>query len=386
MFGNSCPEGVKIAVRASLQVQEEAFEDKYLGLPTPEGRMHRDRFQNLQGRLTKRILQWDDGLLSQAAKEILIKAVGQSIPTYLMSVFKLPFSVCDDLTRMIRNYWWGSKKGKRKTHWKAWEQLTKPKSFGGLGFRDFRLFNQAMLARQAWRLLTQPESLCARVLKAKYYPRGHLQDTVFPRGASSSWQAIQHGLELLKKGLIWRVGNGQSIRVWRDQWIPRPHSFRPISKQRRCRIRRVSGLLTPEGSWDMQTLRRYFLQVDIDEIVKLRPSPRLHDDILAWAPENSGVFSVRSAYWLAWEFTYRRSFGAASRAPDGTRAIWKAVWRCPAPPKVRTFAWRVATNSLATWENKQKRNMEITDICVICGVERETTFHTFCRCPSAVAL
>jgi hypothetical protein len=202
MFGDSCPDVVKCAVRASLQVQEVASEDKYLGLPTPEGRMHRDKFQNLQGRLTKRILQWDDGLLSQAPKEILIKAVGQSIPTYLMSVFKLPFSVCDDLTRMIRNYWWGSKRGKRKVHWKAWEQLTKPKSFGGLGFRDFRLFNQAMLARQAWRLLTQPESLCARVLKAKYYPRGQLQDTVFPRGASSSWQAIQHGLELLKKGLI----------------------------------------------------------------------------------------------------------------------------------------------------------------------------------------
>jgi hypothetical protein len=66
--------------------------------------------------LTKRIVQWDDGLLSQAAKEILIKAVGQWIPTYLMGVFKLPFSFCDDLTRMIRNYWRGSKKGKRKIH------------------------------------------------------------------------------------------------------------------------------------------------------------------------------------------------------------------------------------------------------------------------------
>jgi hypothetical protein len=95
IFCDSCPEERKIAVKAALQVQEDAFEDKYLGLPTPAGRMHRGRFQNLQGRLTKRILQWDDGLLSSATKEILIKAVGQSIPTYLMGVFKLPFSVCE---------------------------------------------------------------------------------------------------------------------------------------------------------------------------------------------------------------------------------------------------------------------------------------------------
>jgi hypothetical protein len=259
MFGDNCNEDIKVAIRDTLQVREEAFEDKYLGFPTPRGRMHRDRFQNLQGRLTKRILEWDDGLLSQAAKEILIKAVGQSIPTYPMGVFKLPFSVCDDLTRMIRNYWWGSKKGRRKTHWKAWDQITKPKSYGGLGFRDFRLFNQAMLARQAWRLLTQPEHLCAQVLKAKYYPQGQLHDTVFPRGASSSWQAIQYGLELLKKGLVWRVGNGRSIRIWRDHWLPRPHSFKVITVKGDCRIRRVSGLLTPQGAWDMQVLHRFFM-------------------------------------------------------------------------------------------------------------------------------
>jgi hypothetical protein len=34
----------------------------------------------------------------------------------------------------------------------------------------------------------------------------------------------------------------------------------------------------------------------------------------------------------------------------------------------------------------KKRNLEITDICVICGVEREDNFHTFCRCPLAVSL
>ena len=79
----------------------------------------------------------------------MIKAVVQAIPTYIMGVFKLPMSVCDDLNRMVRNFWWGSVEGKRKTHWMAWNNIQAHKMKGGLGFRDFRLFNQALLVRQA---------------------------------------------------------------------------------------------------------------------------------------------------------------------------------------------------------------------------------------------
>ncbi|KAI4977715.1 hypothetical protein ZWY2020_014269 [Hordeum vulgare] len=149
----------------------------------------------------------------------MIKSVAQGIPTYIMGVFKLPASMCEDLTQLVRNFWWGAKYGKRKTHWKSWEKVCDPKSRGGLGFRDFRLFNQALLARQAWRFLTRPNSVCAQVIKAKYYPNGALEDTVFTGNASSTWQAITYGLQLLKNGLIWRVGNGEYIRIWRDPWI-----------------------------------------------------------------------------------------------------------------------------------------------------------------------
>ena len=90
----------------------------------------------------------------------------------------------------------------------------KPKTHGGMGFRDMRLFNQALLARQAWRLLEFPNSLCAQVLKAKDYPNDVLTNTVFTGNGSSTWHAIEYGLELLKKGIIWRVGNGASIRAW----------------------------------------------------------------------------------------------------------------------------------------------------------------------------
>uniref|UniRef100_A0ACD6AUD0 Uncharacterized protein n=1 Tax=Avena sativa TaxID=4498 RepID=A0ACD6AUD0_AVESA len=82
----------------------------------------------------------------------------------------------------------------------------------------------------------------------------------------------------------------------------------------------------------------------------------------------------------------RPFIGATSRAPDGRRAIWTALWGCPAPPKVCIFAWKLASNALATWENKCKRNLEITNICPICGVEREDSFHALCRCPLATSL
>jgi hypothetical protein len=57
-------------------------------------------------------MDWGD-MLSQSAREVLIKSIAQAIPTYVMGVFKLPFSVCDDLTKLIRDYWWGVEKGKK---------------------------------------------------------------------------------------------------------------------------------------------------------------------------------------------------------------------------------------------------------------------------------
>ena len=130
-------------------------------------------------------------------------------------------------------------------------------------------------------------------------------------------------------------------------------------------------------------LGAYFLPADVDAIASIRTSSRVTDDIIAWAPEKNGIFTVRSAYRFAMDERERPSATAMSRAPDGRRAIWKIIWGCPAPPKVRVFAWRIVTNSLATWANKFSRHLEITDICPLCGVEREDGFHAFCRCPLA---
>ena len=87
--------------------------------------------------------------MSTAGKEVLVKSVAQTVPVFTMSYFKLPRGLCEHLNMLIRKFWWGSKEGKHKPHWVSWKTMTQPKNMGGLGFKDFELFNLAMLARQA---------------------------------------------------------------------------------------------------------------------------------------------------------------------------------------------------------------------------------------------
>jgi hypothetical protein len=66
--------------------------------------------------------------------------VVQAIPTYVMSCFKLPDSLCDHMESMINKFWWGSKQGERKIPWIAWNVMCKEKYDGGDGFQNSQRF------------------------------------------------------------------------------------------------------------------------------------------------------------------------------------------------------------------------------------------------------
>jgi hypothetical protein len=123
--------------------------------------MSKGKFKSTKGKFSKHASDWSEKYMYSGAKETLIKAVLQSISTYAMGVFKFPFGLIDELEQIIRNFWWGDEENRRRMHWLSWEKLVRPKSQGGVGFRNLRVFNQALLARQARRLLKFPNSLCA---------------------------------------------------------------------------------------------------------------------------------------------------------------------------------------------------------------------------------
>jgi hypothetical protein len=104
-----------------------------------------------------------------------------------MGVFKITKQLCKDIKDAMAGFWWGDTEDHRKMHWFGWWKMCIPKKLEVWDLGTYILFNLAMLAKQSWRLLEKPDSLCARVLKAKYYPNSNLLSGRPKSGSSYTW-------------------------------------------------------------------------------------------------------------------------------------------------------------------------------------------------------
>src|SRR3989337_2655785 len=140
-----------------------------------------------------------------------------------------------------------------------------PKEKGSMGFRDIHSFNMAMLAKQCWRLIENFDSLCARVLRARYYPSGDMLNCELKKGSSYVWQSIWARTQTFKKGCIWRVGDGAKINIWNDCWIPTRASRKVITVHGSQVLTNVIDLIdSSSGEWDEQLIRENFWHIDAE--------------------------------------------------------------------------------------------------------------------------
>jgi hypothetical protein len=282
--------------------------DTYLGLPCLVGKSRVKAFNNIKDRIWKKLQDWKVKFLSQAGKEILLKAVIQAIPTYSMSVFQLPITLCREINSMMQRFWWGHISKNSKIAWLSWEKMGCAKLEGGLGFRDLVLFNKVLLAKQGWRLLQNPDSLTGKIFEAKYYENSSFLEASLGNRPSFAWRSLLYAKELIIQGSLWRVGDGKKIKIWGDRWVHSPSSYaiqsQIISLPAETRVATLIDFNRKE--WNSDLVREVLSEEEATKVLNIPLSPVFPIDRLIWLGTKTGLFSVRSTYHLCMELHQKK--------------------------------------------------------------------------------
>lgn len=240
-------------IKELLRIHNESGSGHYLGLPSLIGRSKKMVFNFLKDRIWNKIQRWSVTCLSRAGKAVLLSNVAQAIPSYAMSCFLIPKSLCSELERMMNNFWWGTTNSSRKgIRWLSWSNMSMPKCEGGLGFRNLHGFNLALLGKHCWHFIHNPGSLIARIFKARYYPHNSLFEATRGGGASYIWSGLWQAKEELKHGFRWVIGNGEKIKVFEDSWLKGGENYKVENIcTDRVNVTRVCDLFVPGEKYGM---------------------------------------------------------------------------------------------------------------------------------------
>ncbi|PNX98658.1 ribonuclease H, partial [Trifolium pratense] len=255
----------------------------YLGLPSMVGRSKKATFGYIKDRMWRKINSWRGRALSKAGKDVMIKSVLQAIPSYIMSIFLIPDSIINDIERMLNSFWWGGGTNNKGIRWLAWDKLARPKADGGLGFRNFHAFNMAMVAKQAWNFMSKPNTLVARIYKAR-----------------------------------WKIGDGSRINIMSEPW-----------------------LRGEDNPW-MQAPQNHTSVAE--SIIRIPLLEEVTEDCLLWQFENNGNYTVKSGYKtylknraIEQNYTLEKEWGSLWRiktAPKNKHLMWR-VCRGVLPTRTR---------------------------------------------------
>jgi hypothetical protein len=103
--------------------------------------------------------------------------------------------------------------------------------------------------------MVNPSSLCARVLKGRYYHDSDFLNSTRRKHASHTWRAILAGREVLSHGIIRRIGNGVSTNIWSDWWLPNHFGGRQLTPAEGQTVTIVSELLSENGQWNEEVIK-----------------------------------------------------------------------------------------------------------------------------------
>ena len=152
---------------------------------------------------------------------------------------------------------------------------------------------------------------------------------------------------MTEKGLRWRIGNGEQVKVYQSKWLPRPDTFKLISPPKLHLETAVSELINEKHEWNEELIQQYFLRVDAEQITKIHLPRQPNPDQVVWHYDKKGEYSVKSGYQLA----IKMKTPDMASCSEKKQNFWNSIWYLQIPEKVKIFMWRAANNLLPTAEN-----------------------------------
>ena len=295
IFSKNVSRNLKCNISNLLGLKELDKAVKYLGLPLIHSRRKGKDFEFVLDRLDSVLAGWKARTLSKAGRLTLIQSVGTALPIYAMQTAALPKQFCRQIDSRLMRFWWGHKNLKKGLCLRSWNFICRPKETGGLGIRKTQDNNLALIARWGWQLLTGKSSLCCNLLRCKYLRENNFLEVTKKQNDSWIWKSILSAQELVKKNCFRLVGDGKSINIWRDRWLPRNVNVSPTPYGTPRRgFMKVSDFVL-NGKWNIPKLLEVFRSADVHDIISIRLSD--NPDSWGWFEGPRGVYSAKAAYY-----------------------------------------------------------------------------------------
>eukprot|EP00253_Pinus_taeda_P020716 PITA_20716 len=243
------------------------------------------------------------------------------------------------------------------------DHYSQKKGGRGWGLKSLPEFAQALAAKQGWLLLKQ-NSLWAEVIHHKYiWPLTITNWIRRPnwnrQGISAIWKASLNAMPLIRYSLLWRIGNGSSVRIGIDPWSGSGNAHN-LPK----------GLVLHSNNRGIKFLSQIGDQQHSTIYSQAWLTDRAAEDELIWAISKTGLYSPKLGYHKLIE----------AKNPDSHKSWWSSIWPLQAQPRTRLLMWNTLANKIPTGSNLMKRALAGPTWCVLCRQAEESTLHLFLTC------
>ncbi|XP_023746183.1 uncharacterized protein LOC111894340 [Lactuca sativa] len=198
---------------------------KYLGIPLISTKLFNRDCKGLIDKVKKRVNDWKNKSLSYAGRLQLISVVLASLPVYWASVVLLPKGIIKEVEKIMRNFLWNSGQNCKGVAKVSWNKICKPKIYGGLGLKNLKDWNIALLSSRVWKLISGQNSLWVKWVNFYLLEGRSFWDVGSKDKMSWSWRNLLKIRPFLRDFFYSQIGNGEKTFMWFDNW----HQLGPLS-------------------------------------------------------------------------------------------------------------------------------------------------------------